>query len=44
MGTLGVSEAGEAWDWRLTDIHVSLSSRKNVVLLRRAPESAHRLM
>jgi len=19
MGTLGVSEAGEAWDWRLTD-------------------------
>jgi hypothetical protein len=24
-----------------TDIHVSLSSRKNVVLLRRAPESAH---
>jgi hypothetical protein len=28
----------------ITDIHVSLSSRRNVVLLRRAPESAHHLL
>jgi hypothetical protein len=29
MGTLGESEAGNAWDWGLTGIHVSLLSRKN---------------
>ena len=31
MGTLGVSEAGEAWDWRLTDSQPMVLSRSQVL-------------